>query len=167
MAAEHNLDLSQVPGTGLNGRITKQDVLAYLENKPTPIHLQLPQLMPPPPPSTPSLHCPIIPANSTLIPHTTIRRLIAEHMVLSERTSPHVTTVMEVDLSRVVAHRYANKDAFARDGVNLTFTAYFIAAIVAGSESLPAGQLLLDATRACWCTSTSTSAWPPRWAKKA
>ena len=58
-------------------------------------------------------------------------------MVHSERTSPHVTTVMEVDLSRVVAHREANKAAFARDGVNLTFTAYFIAAIVAGLKAYP------------------------------
>jgi len=129
MAAEHNLDLQQIPGTGLNGRITKQDVLAYLEKKPTTVTAPLS------PPSAPPL--PAIPGGSTLIPHTTIRRAIAEHMVHSERTSPHVTTVMEVDLSQVVAHRAANKAAFARDGVNLTFTAYFIAATVAGLKAYP------------------------------
>jgi 2-oxoglutarate dehydrogenase E2 component (dihydrolipoamide succinyltransferase) len=58
-------------------------------------------------------------------------------MVHSKHTSPHVTTVMEVDLSRVVAHREANKAAFARDGANLTFTAYFIAAIVAALKAYP------------------------------
>ena len=122
MAAEHNLDLHQISGTGLNSRITRQDVQAYLDSKPTP------QPTPAPPNA---------PAGSTLIPHTSIRRLIAEHMVLSERTSPHVTTVMEVDLSRVTAHRAANKAAFARDEVNLTFTAYFIAATVAALKAYP------------------------------
>jgi 2-oxoglutarate dehydrogenase E2 component (dihydrolipoamide succinyltransferase) len=58
-------------------------------------------------------------------------------MVHSKHTSPHVTTIMEADLSRVVAHRQANKDAFARDGVNLTFTAYFVAAAVAGLKVHP------------------------------
>ena len=136
MAAEYNLDLNQIPGTGLNGRITKQDVLAYLEKKPAPQAVPAPapvaQL---PQPSAPALLA--FPGESTLIPHTSIRRAIAEHMVFSEHTSPHVTTVMEVDLSRVVAHREANKAAFARDGVNLTFTAYFIAAIVAGLKAYP------------------------------
>jgi 2-oxoglutarate dehydrogenase E2 component (dihydrolipoamide succinyltransferase) len=127
MAAEHHLDLHQIPGSGLNGRITKQDVLAYLENKPAAAPL--------PPPAPPA--APVLPGESTLIPHTPIRRAIAEHMVLSERTSPHVTTVMEVDLSRVVAHRSAHKEAFAGDGINLTFTAYFIAAIVAGLRAYP------------------------------
>jgi len=58
-------------------------------------------------------------------------------MVMSKRTSPHVTTVMEVDLSRVIAHRTANKDDFNHDGVNLTFTAYFINAIVAALKAYP------------------------------
>ncbi len=58
-------------------------------------------------------------------------------MLASKRTSPHVLTVMEADMSRVVAHRAANKETFARDGVNLTFTAYFIAAIAAGLKAFP------------------------------
>jgi 2-oxoglutarate dehydrogenase E2 component (dihydrolipoamide succinyltransferase) len=69
--------------------------------------------------------------------HTTVRRAIAEHMVLSKHTSPHVTTIMEADLSRVVRHRQENKESFARDGVNLTFTAYFVAATVAALKTLP------------------------------
>ncbi len=56
---------------------------------------------------------------------------------MSQKTSPHVLTVMEVDMSKVAAHRAANKETFARDGVNLTYTAYFIAAIVAGLKAYP------------------------------
>jgi 2-oxoglutarate dehydrogenase E2 component (dihydrolipoamide succinyltransferase) len=58
-------------------------------------------------------------------------------MLASKHASPHVLTVMEADMSRVVAHRSANKEAFARDGANLTFTVYFIAAIVAGLKANP------------------------------
>jgi 2-oxoglutarate dehydrogenase E2 component (dihydrolipoamide succinyltransferase) len=66
-----------------------------------------------------------------------VRRAIAEHMLVSKRTSPHVTTVMEADLSRVVAHRAAHKAAFERDGANLTFTAYFVAATIAALKAYP------------------------------
>jgi 2-oxoglutarate dehydrogenase E2 component (dihydrolipoamide succinyltransferase) len=66
-----------------------------------------------------------------------MRKLIAEHMVRSERTAPHVTTVFEADLSAVLAHLAANKDAFARDGISLTLTAYFVAAAVAGLRAVP------------------------------
>jgi len=58
-------------------------------------------------------------------------------MVMSQKTSPHVLTVMEADMSKVLAHRTANKEIFARDGVNLTYTAYFISAIVAGLKAYP------------------------------
>lgn len=68
---------------------------------------------------------------------TAIRRAIADHMVMSKHTSPHVTTVMEADMSRVAAHREANKAAFARDGVNLTFTAYLVSASVSALRAYP------------------------------
>jgi 2-oxoglutarate dehydrogenase E2 component (dihydrolipoamide succinyltransferase) len=71
------------------------------------------------------------------MPLSTIRKRIAEHMVMSKRTSAHVTTLMEADMSRVVAHRSANKEAFARDGVRLTFTAYFVSAAVDGLKAFP------------------------------
>ncbi len=76
-------------------------------------------------------------ATGEVIPLTPVRRSIAEHMVLSKHTSPHVTTVMEADLSQVAAHRQANLAAFSRDGANLTFTAYFIAAAVAALKAYP------------------------------
>jgi len=72
-----------------------------------------------------------------LIKHTVIRKQIAEHMVQSKHTSPHVLTVMEADMSRVAKHRSANRDIFARDGIKLTYTAYFIMAIVAGLKNYP------------------------------
>src|SRR3989304_1917892 len=101
IAGEQGVDLTQVPGTGQGGRITKKDILAYIEGrqkglipekaapaieKATPEPLQVPT-----------------PAPGEILPHTPVRRAIAEHMLLSRRTSPHVTTVMEADLSRVVA----------------------------------------------------------------
>jgi len=76
-------------------------------------------------------------AGDEILPLTLVRRQIAEHMVLSKHTSPHVTTVMEADLSRVVAHRQANLEAFKRDGANLTYTAYFIAAAIAALKAYP------------------------------
>jgi 2-oxoglutarate dehydrogenase E2 component (dihydrolipoamide succinyltransferase) len=132
MAAEHSIDLSLVPGSGQGGRITKKDVQAYLERlKVEGLKVEKVE-MPAPVPAPPSA-----PPAASLIPLTPTRRLIAEHMLMSKRTSPHVTTVMEVDMSRVVAHREANKAAFARDGVNLTFTAYLVAAAVAALKAYP------------------------------
>ncbi|MGQ9611561.1 MAG: dihydrolipoamide acetyltransferase family protein [Chloroflexus sp.] len=78
-----------------------------------------------------------IPADAELVPLTPMRRSIAEHMVRSVRTSPHVTTVMEVDLSRVIAHRAAHQEAFSRQGVRLTMTSYFVMATVAGLQAVP------------------------------
>ncbi|HTP02146.1 MAG TPA: dihydrolipoamide acetyltransferase family protein [Anaerolineales bacterium] len=128
IAAEQGVDLTQVQGTGLNGRITKNDVLSFVEGKKQ--DGRAPAVQPPPPP---------VPAGGgdRLVKHTTIRRQIAEHMVMSQKTSPHVLTVMDADMSRVSAHREANKEQYARDGVKLTYTAYFIAAIVAGLKAYP------------------------------
>lgn len=146
IAAEQGVDLSQVTGTGLGGRITKRDVLAYLEKRSQaqPAHPAEAAVFPSAPPAVkPEAIVPSAPMVSAeippgeIIPLTPVRRSIAEHMVLSKHTSPHVTTIMEVDLSKVLAHRQANKEAFARNGVNLTFTAYFIAAAVAALKAYP------------------------------
>jgi 2-oxoisovalerate dehydrogenase E2 component (dihydrolipoyl transacylase) len=126
IAAEHGVNLSQVHGTGLNGRVTKNDVMTFIENRESgdvsPV-IQSANLMPA--------------VSDQLIKHTVIRKQIAEHMVMSKHTSPHVLTVMEADMSKVIAHQNANKDIFARDKVNLTFTAYFMMAIVAGLKAYP------------------------------
>jgi 2-oxoglutarate dehydrogenase E2 component (dihydrolipoamide succinyltransferase) len=131
IAAEHGVNLGQVAGTGLNGRITKNDVLSYVESQ----NVQRSTLNVPA--SKPSNLTPDTSTLDTLIKHSPIRKSIAAHMVESKRTSPHVLTVMEADMSRVVKHRAANKSAFEKDGVNLTFTAYFMTAIVAGLKAYP------------------------------
>jgi 2-oxoglutarate dehydrogenase E2 component (dihydrolipoamide succinyltransferase) len=131
IAAERGVNLQEVTGTGLNGRITKNDVLNYVQSgkpaapasKPAPMERGTWNV-------THSV-------GDQLIKHTVIRKQIAEHMVMSKHTSPHVLTVMEADMSRVAKHRAANKDIFARDGVKLTFTAYFMLAIVAGLKAYP------------------------------
>jgi 2-oxoglutarate dehydrogenase E2 component (dihydrolipoamide succinyltransferase) len=130
IAAEHGVDLQQVRGTGLNGRITKNDILNYVQSGkstasavPTKVERGTWNVTPT--------------TGDRLIKHTVIRKQIAEHMVMSKHTSPHVLTVMEADLSRVVKHRSANKGIFSRDGINLTFTAYFMMAIVAGLKAYP------------------------------
>ena len=160
LAAEHKVDLAQVNGTGINGRITKKDVLAFVESNQgkakveelapwerpgdgdlfRPPELQMMQGQSPisnfqlP---TSNLQSPKPLANDTTMPLSQMRKSIAEHMVRSKHTSPHVTTVFEVDMSKVTAHREANKAMFARDGVNLTFTAYLIAAIVPALKAYP------------------------------
>ena len=121
IATENSIDLHHVNGTGRGGRITKADVLAY-ESKPKVESV----------PSTSSAL-----EAGRVIPMTSVRRSIAKHMVESRRTSPHVTTVMEVDFSNVMTHRKANKAAFARDGIKLTFTPYFVAASVAALKVFP------------------------------
>ncbi len=118
IAREKKVDLTLIKGTGLGGRITKKDVLSFLESGASSI-------------------APIGKSGDILIPHSTIRKAIAGRMVLSKQTSPHVMTVMEVDISRVAAHRTENKDAFARDGIKLTFTAYFISAVLEGLKAFP------------------------------
>lgn len=161
LAAEHKVDLTQVNGTGINGRITKKDVLAFVESNKgktkveelapwerpgdgdlfRPPELQMAQGQTPITnyqlPVTTRAPAPQPLAGDTTMPLSQMRKSIAEHMVRSKHTSPHVTTVFEVDMSKVTAHREANKAMFARDGVNLTFTAYLIAAIVPALKAYP------------------------------
>jgi 2-oxoglutarate dehydrogenase E2 component (dihydrolipoamide succinyltransferase) len=155
IAAEHNVDLAQVKGTGAGGRITKKDVLAYLDaggaaGQAAGAKAEVPaweqpgmgELFRPTEEvfGAAAKGAPTKAPTGTVgetIPLTGIRKSIAEHMVRSKTVAPHVTTVMEVDLNQVVAHREANKAQFARDGVNLTFTAYFVAASVAALKAHP------------------------------
>lgn len=155
IAAEHNIDLGRVQGTGRDGRITKEDLLAFIEAQkdaastlslkvvapPTsePASMPAPQMKvaSPAPSSAATEPVPAFAGATELVPLTSIRRSIAEHMVRSKHTSPHVTTVFEFDFSAVAAHRKAHKDSFARDGVRLTFTAYIVAATVQALKAHP------------------------------
>ena len=159
LAREQGVDLTLVKGTGEGGRITKKDVLAFLAAPPPaqaeplawetpgegdlfrPTELMFAAGAPPSAAPTPPKAAPTPPPaaqpGDRLVPLDTLRKSIAAHMVMSKHTSPHVTTVMEANLQRVAAHREAHKAAFARDGVNLTYTAYWISALVAALKAVP------------------------------
>jgi 2-oxoglutarate dehydrogenase dihydrolipoamide succinyltransferase (E2 component) len=145
IAAEQNVDLFKVPGTGMGGRITKKDIEKYLETrKQAPVaapSIAQPAPTPAPQPAVApaAVAPPIAPQAGTysIRQQTAIRKAIAEHMVLSKSVAPHVSTIMEVDMSRVAAHRSANKESFAIEGVNLTYTAYFVIAAVAALKAYP------------------------------
>jgi 2-oxoglutarate dehydrogenase E2 component (dihydrolipoamide succinyltransferase) len=159
IAAEHKVDVSQIRGTGEGGRVTKKDILEFVEGQAQSVERkeELPpweqpgsgDLFKPTEESGPSALAPLSIQHSTLdirhsalpgdelLPLSAMRRSIAEHMVKSKTVSAHVTTIFEADLSRVVAHRDAHKAAFERDGAKLTFTPYFIAASVAALKAYP------------------------------
>jgi 2-oxoglutarate dehydrogenase E2 component (dihydrolipoamide succinyltransferase) len=128
IAAEHAVSLDLVTGTGRDGRITKNDILTYIEQRssqpesaPSPVSEPEPAVAPAPPHRvTVSPPPPSLPGET--MPLSNMRRAIAEHMVRSKHTSPHVTTVFEVDFTAVFAHRQANKTQFEQDGANLTFS---------------------------------------------
>jgi 2-oxoglutarate dehydrogenase E2 component (dihydrolipoamide succinyltransferase) len=133
MAQEHSLDISKISGTGLSGRVTKADVLAYLDRPSQPA----------PPPSTPPAPRPspkftYQPGSSDRVePFTPMRASIAEHMVISRETSVHVTTVFEVDMTHVVKLRAKHKPGYAARGVNLTYTPFIMRAVVEGLRNHP------------------------------
>jgi len=135
LSAENGIDLARVTGTGLEGRITKKDIervvnaggVDPLVAAPLPGQGSAPA-QPAGPAGPVEAYAHMTPG--TIMKLSPVRRSIAKHMRQSVDISPHVTTVMEADMSAVWAHRAANKAAFAADGTNLTFTAYFVAAVV-------------------------------------
>ncbi len=131
MLDEHKLNPDLIPGTGSGGRITKQDVELYLAASRKETQTVSEPMVGEKTKTEHGLKPTTIPPDmlGELIPHTSTRRQIAAHMVDSVQTSPRVLTVMEVDMTRVLAHRRANKAKFAQDGVNLTLTAYFVSAL--------------------------------------
>ncbi len=131
---EHNLEASQITGTGRGGRITHQDVTDFVVSggstgrsggsatteKPAAKKGEKPSGIP-----------------GRMVPHSQMRRSIAQHMVYSVATAPHVTSVFEADLSAVIADRDARKSDFHSRGAKLTFTAYFVKAAVAALRAVP------------------------------
>src|SRR5512143_607720 len=136
MVAEHNLDLSTIPGTGLAGRVTKNDVLGYLEAPaapPAPAALAGAAPAPARPAAAPA-PAPVGPGaeawpGDRVEPWSRIRKLTADHMVMSRRVSPHVNTIFEIDYTRVAQIRSKRKQEFASRGVNLTYLAFIAKAI--------------------------------------
>jgi 2-oxoglutarate dehydrogenase dihydrolipoamide succinyltransferase (E2 component) len=143
MAAEHKLDISRIRGTGIDGRVTKKDVEEFLargdkeaappppaEAKPAPAP---PAKAKPSPPAAPPPGAMITPEGDQVIPFTPIRKLIAEHMVMSKRTSPHVHTFAEVDMHKVVAFRTEKK----KEGISFTYLPFVIWAAIEAIREFP------------------------------
>ncbi len=144
IAAEHNLDISAIAGSGLAGRVTKSDVLSYLETAPPPRGPAAPPTVPAaPPPSSPAappargasrlieVPAPVVEPweGDRVEPWSKIRKLTADHMIMSRRVSAHVNSLFEMDFTRVAQVRAARKKEYAERGVNLTFLAFIVKAV--------------------------------------
>jgi 2-oxoisovalerate dehydrogenase E2 component (dihydrolipoyl transacylase) len=133
LADEKGVDLGQVPGTGIGGRVTKRDVRQFLESGARPAAVAAPGRSPAPPVEKVAAG-----EGDEVVPLTRIRKLIAENMTRSKATIPHAWQTQEVDMSGVVAHRNANKGAFQqREGFSLTYLPYVIAATTAALREHP------------------------------
>jgi 2-oxoglutarate dehydrogenase E2 component (dihydrolipoamide succinyltransferase) len=147
LARENNVDLSQVTGTGLGGRITKQDIMAFIERGPsaaappqiasTPQADGVSQPSSRPEPSAPPRPAPAaIPGD--LVPMSQMRKIIAQRMIESRRTSAHVHAMFEVDLTRIVNLRNKLKNGFEqRNGARLTFMPFFVRAAIIALQQFP------------------------------
>ena len=131
LLAEHGLTAAEIRGTGEGGRVTVDDVLAAgRDPKPRAGAVSAP--------AVPEAESPVGQGSVRRMPHTPMRRRIAQHMVDSLlRTAPHVTTVFEADMSAVLAHRAEHQTAFRERGFPLTLTAYFVAASVDAIRAVP------------------------------
>jgi len=145
MVEEHGLDLAQIPGSGSSGRVTKQDVLSYLEGgapaaTPAPVAAPAapaPTAAPAAPAPTAAPAAPSVPAAATVQawegdrvePWNRVRKLTADHMILSRRVSAHVNSLMEIDYTHVVNVRRKLKAQFAERGVNLTYLSFIVKAV--------------------------------------
>ncbi|HXA49406.1 MAG TPA: 2-oxoglutarate dehydrogenase, E2 component, dihydrolipoamide succinyltransferase [Candidatus Acidoferrum sp.] len=158
MAREMNVDLAQVKGTGAGGRITKNDMEAHVAQAKAPAPAAPPQPAAPapaapayeppaPPPAAPAMP-PLAPAGQAktrVEPLSTMRIKIAEHMVMSKRTSPHVTTVHRVDMTKVAKMRERHKAQFqANYGFSLTYLPFITRATVVALRQFPLLNASLD-----------------------
>ncbi|WKZ67771.1 MAG: dihydrolipoamide acetyltransferase family protein [Flavobacteriales bacterium] len=149
-------ELEAITGTGEGGRVTKKDILGYLPNRgaaQAPERVAAPSIAPPSAPASaapPSPAPPPAPAlvaapGDEIIEMDRMRRLIADHMVMSKRTSPHVTSFVEADVTNLVLWREKAKKAFEqREGEKLTFTPVFIMAIVQAIKEMPMVNVQVD-----------------------
>ena len=135
IAREHNVDIGQLTGSGIGGRVTKNDILGYIESKP-----------PSPAPGAPAVHVPAYSPGERVDvqPLSVMRKKIAEHMVLSRRTSAHVHSVFHVNFSKVDQIRRAKKGEYERLGTKLTFMSFIAKAAVDALRRHPVINSSLD-----------------------
>jgi 2-oxoglutarate dehydrogenase E2 component (dihydrolipoamide succinyltransferase) len=148
IAAEHDVNLREISGSGISGRVTKQDILEHIAHRePTAPAEAAPARPAPaptaPPPAAVPAATPAVPAYLPgeaveLVPMSPIRRKTAEHMVLSKRISAHVSTVFEVDMSRVDELRRKHRASYEeRNGVRLTYLPFIVKATVDALKEFP------------------------------
>jgi 2-oxoglutarate dehydrogenase E2 component (dihydrolipoamide succinyltransferase) len=141
MAADAGVELATLSGTGIAGRVTKRDLLSYLEAGPPPAAAA--PVAPSRAPGAGLAQDPHVPmpapwTGDVVEPMTRMRQLTAEHMVLAKRTAMHVTTVFEVDLTRVARIRAQRRAEFeARTGEKLTYLPFVVQAVLAGLAKVP------------------------------
>ncbi len=143
IAKEEGIDLDKVKGSGSGGKITKEDLIAHTENlkNPSSIPEVVPQQKQEIKESEP-IHSGV---RETRVPLSPMRKKIAEHMVLSKRTSPHVTSVIEIDVQKIVDIREKLKKSFEKDyGFKLTYMPFFMKAALAGIKAVPEVNSMLD-----------------------
>jgi len=130
LAREHNVDLAKVSGTGTGGRVTKQDVLDFVEHRTAaPVAVPAPRQA-----SAPTTA--VIPGD--LVPMSQMRKIIAQRMIESRRTSAHVHSMFEVDMTRIVNLRNKLKNGFEqRHGVRLTFMPFFVRGAIIALQQYP------------------------------
>ena len=157
MARENDIDLAKLSGTGAGGRVTKEDVEAYL-SKPAAAPAAPAPVAAPAPPAPKPVAAPVAPpvapvgqpqpmAKTRVEPMSNMRQKIAEHMVMSKRVSAHVTTVHRVDMTRVAKMRAKHKEDFAqRYGMSLTFLPFVTRAAVEALRSFPIVNASIDGT---------------------
>ncbi|HET9294152.1 MAG TPA: dihydrolipoamide acetyltransferase family protein, partial [Gemmatimonadales bacterium] len=138
IAAEHNLDITAIAGSGLAGRVTKNDVLSYLESGATAAAPEAPAVTRAPAAAGGRGATTLIEVPAPVVepwpgdrvePWSKIRKLTADHMIMSRRVSAHVNSLFEVDFSRVAQLRKGKKQEYAERGVNLTFLAFIVKAV--------------------------------------
>lgn len=131
LAQEYGVDLSQVKGTGIGGRVTKEDILRYVAEREQAAVAAAPAPPPPRPEAPPA-------AEEEAIPVSPMRRQIAQHMVRSYQTIPHAWLAMEADVTKLVRLREALKEDFRRrEGVDLTYLPFVVKAAVEALKEHP------------------------------
>lgn len=142
IAREEDVDLGQLEGTGLGGRITKKDILSHLSGR------QSTDVPPPPAPRPRMPSTERSPAGSSeVVPMSAMRKSIAEHMLASRRTSAHVTTVFEVDLTRIVNMKNQHAQEFLeREGGKLSYMPFFIKTVAGALKEFPVVNASISGT---------------------
>ena len=140
IASEHNVDIQQLEGTGVSGRVTKNDILSFIESGTSAPAAAPAQAQTAPTAPAQTQFAPAIkPAAGDRVEQMTVmRKKIAEHMVMSRRTSAHVSTVYEIDMTKIAKLRDENREAFlTRTGTKLTFMPFIFKAVTDAIRKFP------------------------------